>query len=236
VYGLSPLGSVPGVDKIRLLKAILVVLLCAGAVMAGTVVSVITFDDAPTPEPAYGLSNVWGTLPASYAGYTWSGWEVLNGAADTVLYQGSIPPPEGSNSAYPSVPASGLWVNSESPFQFLAAELQAWPYTSASSASSVVIYGFLNGDFVGSIAQDVFPTIWVRSNGIASQVDTLVFSPTDSYFKLGSLTFEREVPADATPEPGMLLPLGCGLAAVGLFRGASGARLRRILSRGLFQG
>jgi hypothetical protein len=195
-----------------MLKAVVLALICTGLAMASPVISVITFDGAPTPDSAYGLPDVYGDLPSGYAGYTWYGWQVLSGAADAILYADTTPGPLGSNFAYPNISAGALWVNSDSPFEFLSADLEAWPDTSGPDADSITIVGFLDGELVGAVTEDIYPTLWVQSGGITGMVDTLVFEPTDLYFKLDDLTLLT----DPTPEPGTMTLLGAALAVIGL--------------------
>jgi hypothetical protein len=205
--------------------------------MANSVISVITFDGAPTPESDYGFSNVWGNLPPTYDGFVWSGWQVLSGAADADLYQDTTPGPLGSNFAYPDTSAGALWVNSDSPFEFLSADLEAWPDTAGPDAASVTILGFLDGAFVGAVTQDIYPTVWEHSDGIPEMVDTLVFEPTDQYFKLDDLTLLTDPVGDlsdlSTPEPATITLLGLALAVIGLVKASRRGKTAPVCDNGV---
>ena len=212
-----------------MLRAVLVGLLCAGLSAAGVVVSAVTFDSAATPESFANLNNVWGTLPSSYAGYEWSGWEVLNGAADAILYQGTVPGPYGPNFAYPSIGTQTLTMSSTSPFNFAGAELEAWPDTGAPTTQSVTIQGYMGGNLVGTVTQSVYYTEWAESLGFSSPVDKLEFTPSDQYFKLDAILISTGSPDSKTPEPGTMVLCIAAALAIAIIRTSArfGARTPR---------
>ncbi len=212
-----------------MLRVVLLALVCAGMAVAGSVDSLITFDSAPTTQSFANQTNVWAPLPSDYFGFVWTGWEVMNGTAYAEIYNDSTQPPYypmGVNFAYPSTTSPLLAVTSGAPFDFLSAFIGAWPDTSDSDAGSVQIVGFLDGNVVGAVTENIYPTVWTYFPGFQNPVDALVFSPTGAYFKLDDIDVVENVDpsGNPTPEPfdgGLIrwgrgsswtLPASCGQA------------------------
>src|ERR1035437_1974696 len=163
------------------LKLFLLALLAAGFMKASLIVN---FDDLETPLSYFSAPNAYGYVPASYDGFNWGNWEVMNQTAYNSLYLDNTPIPSNPNFAFLSPDSSAASISSGTPFEFMGVQLAGWPDTNNPVASSVTITGYLNGTLVGSDTGDITNTVWSTSGGIAGAVDTLVFSSGDAYFRM----------------------------------------------------
>jgi hypothetical protein len=209
------LPTVIGQDGIRLrrssilMKLVLMALLAAGVMSADMVVN---FDDLPTPLTAFSDPNAYGFIPASYDGFTWVNWEVMNQSAYSDLYLDNTPIPSNPNFAFPSPDSPTLSMGSATPFEFLGVHLSGWPDTDDPVASSVTITGYLNNILVGSVTEGINNTDWSSSGGITGAVDTLVFSSGDAVFRMD------DVDVEFTPEPATGALVATGLLALAIVR------------------
>jgi hypothetical protein len=214
-YQGHPSPVVVGEEGVRLrgvsvlMKLVLLSLLSAGIMSADMVVN---FDDLPTPLTFLTETNAYAYVPASYDGFTWVNWEVINQAAYSDLYLDSTPIPSNPNFAFPSPESSTVSMSSATPFVFVGAQFAGWPHTDDPVASSVTVNGYLNGNLIGSETEAITNTVWSSSGGISGAVDTLVFSSGDAYFRMD------DVDVYFTPEPATGALIATGLIAIAIVR------------------
>lgn len=186
-------------------------LLLALAAPAGA--TVIKFDDLTTPNVSVGTAN-WGIVPATYAGYNWSGFEVIDGVTFQGVY-GSLPFPSTPNAAYNGGNGNAtVTMSAANPFNLDGAYFSFWPNVGAYAANSVTVSGTLGGNPVGS------PVVvnlgsgfnWVPLN--LNGVDSVSFSSGQGkYWLTDNITTSA-----AVPEPASMFLLGTGLIALGWIR------------------
>lgn len=194
----------------------LLVILFASALVATVPVAsaaeiVIGFDDLATPNTGSGIAN-WGLVPSDYAGFAWTGWEVTSQPSFSAVY-GALTFPSDPNAVYNGGDGNAVIVmSSASTFDFLGADLSAWPGVDGYAATSVTVAGYRGGVEVGS------PTVVTLSSGFnpvsipLEGVDTVTFTaPAGRYYLVDDVSV-------VTPEPatfgfiGSACFIGIGLA------------------------
>jgi hypothetical protein len=179
----------------------------------------ITFNDLATPNPASGGAAAWGVIPTTYAGFTWSGWEVINGQSFNTVYSSIFSGPFPNNAGYNGGAGNLTVTTSGDPFNFTGADFSFWPNVGSAAATSVTVAGFLNGNPVGSTVVSLsvggFHFVPFALNG----VNELTFTSSTA----GQYWLTDNLQISSVPDDGTTLAL-LGLAIAGL------AGLRRKLS------
>ncbi len=187
-----------------LFALLLLALMPAGA-------ATIKFDDLTTPNVSVDTAN-WGIVPATYAGYNWTGFEVIDGVTFQGVY-GTLPFPSTPNAAYNGGNGNAtVTMSAASPFNLDGAYFSFWPNVGAYAANSVTVSGTLGGNPVGSpvVVSLGSGFSWVPLN--LNGVDSVSFSSSQGkYWLTDNITTSA-----AVPEPASMLMLGGGLLALGI--------------------
>lgn len=199
--------------KLGFCSLILALLLAIPALASPVVVG---FDDLVTPNTWLGRANAWGDFGPSYAGLSWTGWEVMNRPAYWALYGDATALPSASNFAYPGLDTPTLTVSSDNLFDFIGAMFAYWPNTGSVVANSVTIKGYRGGNLVNTVSTGQLSTTWAASGGISGLVDRLEFTtaPGSGYFRMDDFVY-APVPEPATTAMAFI---GNGLLLVGCVR------------------
>lgn len=168
----------------------LVLLGTANAVSA----AVIDFDDLPD----------YGTVPANYQGFTWSGWSYF----DTI--EPPFTPASGATRIYLSSNTGPNSISSATDFVFDGS------YISGFDIEAIQYELYYNGTLVHASAifntlSDI-PTFF--ASGYSGLVDEVVYKSTGAFFSVDNFTYS----VSAVPEPESLSLMLAGLAVAGLSR------------------
>jgi hypothetical protein len=173
--------------------------------------AIINFDDLATPNTDLGH---WGTIPASYQGFSWDGFEVADATYYKTAYGNSYQAPSMNNFAYNGSGIKTVTVTDEL-FSFIGADFSTWAQCNTFvgfSAQSVTITGYHGASIVGS------QTISLPSTGFVTQslnfngIDKLEFLSNDSgkWWAMDNFEYWK------VPEPALLLLLTISLSGVAL--------------------
>ncbi len=186
------------------LVAALAMFACARRAQA----DVVNFDDVTLTQSLGSVANAWADLPTNYAGYQWTGWEVMSDAACAANYSGcTIAAPSAPNFAYGGNDTATLTTESGTPFIFSGVDLAYWPGAEG-ALSTVTIQGYMNNVLVGSTTTTLANS-FQNSGGIAGPIDKLVF-PVAGVYRADNFNVAP------VPEPSSIALLGTGLLAAGL--------------------
>jgi hypothetical protein len=121
-------------------------------IASGAESAIVNFDDLSTPDNSGGA--LWGTVPASYAGFTWTGWEVQENSSYKSVYNNTYNFPSTPNAAYNGGTGNAtVTITSSGVFDFTSAYFWKWTQNNAGqswSAMSLAVSAFLNDVQVGS--------------------------------------------------------------------------------------
>ena len=187
--------------------------------------SVLNFDDLPTPisfDPGFGGGNLnYGTIPASYAGFTWTGsWAIVEDTTYKSAYFNTTVFPSAHNSTFNDSGETLIATSSSGPINVSTVSFAFWALHDASfqanggSSASVTVNGYLGATLVGSVSMDLASTFAPLTLNF-NNVDKLTFANDGSaghYWLMDNLEYE------AVPLPPSLLLLGTGLVGLGCLR------------------
>jgi hypothetical protein len=206
-----------------LLTALSLSLLLAANISQAAVI-VVDFDDLSTPNSGGGASD-WGSVPASYSGLTWSGWEVTkaDGSAGSyqAVYGNSYGAPSSANFAYNGGSGNFTVSTSSSPFYFLGADVTSFVQNNtyqSFSAQNMTLLGYLGNVLVDSYTMSVSQNSFTpTTRALAGPIDTLVVQSDGAggdgrYWGLDNLTYSS-VPEPASIIVWSMLGLSIGGAA-----------------------
>jgi hypothetical protein len=204
------------------------------AALAGTMSAsasvVVNFDDLATSQPwnYYGNNQAWDTVPTSYQGLTWSGWEVADGRDYTgAAFQNStVTIPSMNNFAY-----NGSGVNtittSGSKFNFEGIDVAFWAYQNARlnqggsvGSATVTIKGYdgmsLVGTYTATLTKDF---TWLATPGLVGLTSVQFLNDgVASSFWVGDNFQYSMVPEPTTMIAGALLLLPFGASTLRILR------------------
>lgn len=142
--------------------------------------TIIDFNDLGTPNSSAGIAD-WGVIPTAYAGFVWSGWEVVDGATFNTAYASIFSGPFPNKAAYNGGDGNlTVTLSSANPFNLVGADFSSWAGIDPTyAATSVTVTGFLGG------VQVEIPIVVSLTDGFLTtsidldDVDLVVFTTLD---------------------------------------------------------
>ena len=170
---------------------------------------VVNFDDLSVPA-APGYMDV----PASYAGFSWTDFEVLTQPFYQTAYANTYSFPSQANAAFNGDGSLSVSLQSGTDFDFQGAYFSAFAQSNDFqpwSAAAVTVYGFNDGNPVGSAALNLSSTgfVWLQADLLG--VDQLLIQSdgVERWWLMDDFTYQPIV-----PEPTTLFMLAGGLVGL----------------------
>jgi hypothetical protein len=194
-------------------KVLVLVLICLPLffIAGGAESAIVNFDTLSTGLSfnTGGSTGIvyYGTVPGSYAGFNWTGWEVISNA-EVNRYGNTLSFPSLSNAGYPG-DGSHSSVSSAQAFNFLGAYLASFVGGNG-AGNSLSVTGYLGLQNIGTqIVSLTNNMVWTSIN--FQNVDKLEFA-SNGYYLLDNFT------TAAVPIPGAILLFAPGLACLAMIR------------------
>jgi hypothetical protein len=209
------------------IKLAIVAVGLAGAMSVGA--TIVTFDDLATPNTGGGASD-WGLVPTSYAGLTWTGWEVTKADGTTGSYQAaynnSYGSPSSPNFAYNGGSGNYTVSTSGSAFNFNGAQVTSFVQNDTYqgwSSQSLTVNGYngatLIGTWTGSLSANSFVALPAAAQfqGVTSVEFVSDNVNGGTYWGLDNFDY-TPVPEPTTIISGVLMLLPFGASTLRILR------------------
>jgi hypothetical protein len=197
----------------------------AGAMTASA--TIVNFDDLPTPNTVGGVSD-WGAVPSSYAGLTWTGWEVTKADGTAGSYQTIYGNTYGASSSpnfaynggdgYKTISTGGTTFNFDGAYVTSFVQNNAYQVFSSQNLTINAYHGaLLVGTWTGSLSPSSFVALPIAAHFLDITALQFISDGEGRYWGLDDFAFSA-VPEPTTMIAGALLLLPFGMSTLRMFR------------------
>ena len=197
----------------------------AGAMTASA--TIVNFDDLPTPNTG-GVVSDWGDVPSSYAGLTWTGWEVIKVDGTARSYQTIYGNTYGSSSSpnfaynggdgYKTISTGGTTFNFDGAYVTSFAQNNVYQGFSSQHLTINAYNGTsLVGTWTGSLSSSSFVALPTAAHFLDVTSLQFISDGEGRYWGLDDFAFSA-VPEPTTMIAGALLLLPFGASTLRILR------------------